>query len=130
MKAILVTGSREWLRRDAIHQALLDEQSSERCDAMLLIHGGARGADHIADLYARESGWNVLPMLPDKTAPYTGCPFRKRNAEMVRVAQALTATGWTVKVHAFPTEESRGTWHCYNLAKRAGLDCEVHRERG
>ena len=131
MKAVLITGSREWTRREPIHQALLSEQMEQgegyelmRAGAdMLLIHGGCRGADSIAELFAQQSKWNVIPM-PAQWEKHGKQAGILRNVEMVNMAEALRNCGWDVVVLAFPLPGSRGTRHCMDAAKARGLRVE------
>lgn len=62
---ILVTGSREFTDRECVYKALYDEVlGSEVPTDVEVIHGGARGADTIADEAARRLGLPVRVFEP------------------------------------------------------------------
>lgn len=49
---VLFTGSRVWDRRSIIYDAL--DQQLEAAESLVLYHGAAKGADRIADAWAKE----------------------------------------------------------------------------
>lgn len=104
---LLVTGGRDY----ADVQRLTLELD---CDNPgLVIHGGARGADALADTWARGAGVHVLrcDALWDV---YRKAAGSKRNAVMVEVCKRLGGS-----VLAFPG--GAGTADCVRRAEAAGL---------
>lgn len=103
MRKILVTGSRDWIDRDkmrSIFRWLTEAPDSDK--EILLIQGGARGADFIARDIALEFGWPVVtfPALWDKDGRYAAGP--KRNRRMFDTTKPDV-------VWAFPLPNSKGT---------------------
>lgn len=130
---ILVTGSRDWTDRATIRRALVKALDQNWTGGRaVLVHGGARGADTIA-----EEEWRILrdlgPIRTDGPAEPPGWwlagldieahPARwgdyGKRAGMVRNAEMVRA-GVTVCL-AFPLGESRGTRGCMALAEKAGI---------
>jgi hypothetical protein len=61
---ILITGSRTWTQRKPIHEALTVEaiQARSSRDQLVVIHGGANGADSVAEAAVRrlwQAGWPI-----------------------------------------------------------------------
>jgi len=81
-----------------------------------LIHGGARGADKMADEIGRELGFIVVE-VPADWDKYGRSAGAIRNREMLDMKPDL--------VIAFPTAESRGTWNCVNEARRRGIKVKI-----
>lgn len=120
---ILVTGSRRWRDRRAIAEALAAQIRDHRDrNPIVLVHGGAQGADSIAD-----SIWRKWAFVGDLAEPEVhpadwdryGCAAGpKRNAEMVDLGVDV--------VLAFPIGPSAGTRGCIELARKAGIPVVVH----
>lgn len=121
MRRVLVTGSRDWVNRTAIWNALHAElvQFGE----ITVVHGGAHGADDIADRWAwgmRAAGHLVnvevhkpnYEMFSARRAPL------HRNQEMVEAGADVC--------HAFPIDGSTGTRHCMTRAIAAGIPVVNH----
>lgn len=131
MKAILVTGSRDWNKP----QTVFDELTAERPN--VVIHGACKdpktgeliGADKWADIWARsESGVEPIPM----PAQWDRYPHERRrqagpdrNRSMCKVLNELRNCGYDVLVLAFPLEDSRGTRNCVQAARGLGLPVRV-----
>jgi hypothetical protein len=86
----------------------------------IVVHGGARGADTLADQVARGWGWEPeLHEVTDKDWDFYGrSAGHRRNAHMVSLGADVCL--------AFPLGESRGTRGCMKLAAAAGIfvaDC-------
>jgi hypothetical protein len=110
---VLVTGSRDWRDFDTIWNRLSELPPS----FSIIVHGAATGADHMCHSAAIALGFSPEPHFPDYALyPVNVAPL-KRNEKMVDLGADLCL--------AFPTASSRGTWHCYNLAKEAGIPCEI-----
>ena len=109
---VLITGSREWRNYDAIYGQL-----AALPKGTVIVHGAATGADHMAHSAALALGLKVEIHFPDYDRyPPSEAP-KHRNAEMVALGAALCLV--------FPTESSRGTWHCKRLADEAGIETIV-----
>lgn len=114
---ILITGSRHWTDKvavsDALRQAWMDAGKPSR---VVVVHGGARGADYIADVYAKRSGFVTEPHEADwKKFGYGAGP--KRNQEMVDAGADICL--------AFPKPDSKGTLDCMARAEKAGIPVKV-----
>ncbi|MEU7240256.1 DUF2493 domain-containing protein [Streptomyces sparsogenes] len=132
---VLVTGSRTWTDTDTIHNALVaawTDAVEADYDGITVIHGGAAGADTIADQWARahrSDGVQVKKYDADWEGPCTDtcppnhrkarrdgteyCPFagHRRNQQMVDTAPVVLA---------FQRAGSTGTADCIRRAEKAG----------
>lgn len=107
---ILVTGSRAWRRPLPIAVALLVH--SEGREDVTLVHGGAYGADQMAEKAAKAFGWDTEVWLPDWARDGRAAGF-VRNQAMVDAGADLCI--------AFSRDNSRGTAHCALAAEAAGI---------
>jgi hypothetical protein len=111
---ILVCGSRDWTDKDAIVDVLHDYAHAN----VIVLHGGARGADRLADEVAfRIYGFGVEEFPAD---------WKKhgKRAGLLRNLRMLDAH--PDKVIAFQRNGSRGTQHTIDEARRRGIPVEVH----
>ena len=83
----------------------------------VFISGKAKGADSLGEKYAKEWGAQVLEFPADWNK------YGKR-AGPIRNQQILDE-GKPTLVIAFPTKNSRGTWHMIKIAKDAGVETIV-----
>lgn len=111
MKTI-IAGSRSITNINILQQALekIDWKITE------VVSGGARGADYLGEVYARDFGIPIKRFLAEwnrygKSAGY------KRNLEMAQYSDALIAL-WD--------GESRGTKHMIDLANTNHLKILIH----
>jgi hypothetical protein len=117
---ILITGSRTWTNKvsiaDAIRQAWVDAGKPYR---VTVVHGGARGADYIADVFAKrmrfhtekhDANWEEF----GKRAGYI------RNQKMVDLGADICL--------AFIRNESSGATMCVELAEKSGIPVKIWRE--
>lgn len=80
-------------------------------------HGGAQGLDSMVERWCNENSIPTTIYKPqyqhanDRQAPL------RRNIDIVRNTSFLLA---------FPTSDSRGTWHAVNEAKKMGITVYVH----
>lgn len=129
---VLVTGSRSWPSRDAVWErlAMLCAEELPGGGTLTVVHGDCpSGADRfarkwcvMADPFAGPTDIRVIQECHaadwDRFGKAAG--FR-RNAEMVALGADL--------VLAFPwpgdRKLSRGTWHCIDAARKAGLIVEI-----
>lgn len=115
---VLVCGSRGWSDPEAIRRRLCTLASGST-----VVAGGARGADQLAAQQAAELGMEVEVHAADWRA-------RGRSAGFERNV-AMLASG-VVRVIAFADpclEQSAGTRHCVEQARRRGIAVEVHEAR-
>lgn len=104
---VVVVGSRGFENKDLLFH-ILDNMKKYCADFDqfdLIISGGAKGADLLAEQYAQERGIKTKIFLPDYIKHLQGAPIR-RNALMVQTADLVVAfwdgkskgTGNTIKV--------------------------------
>jgi hypothetical protein len=116
MKAILVTGSRNWVQHSVITTMLSEAQPD------LVIHGGhKRGADAIADAWCDMADPTACLRWPAQWDGHGLKAGPMRNGYMLRLLASLKADGWEVYVLAFPLPDSKGTFDCIRQAKALGL---------
>lgn len=116
---ILITGSRDWSDRVAIARAIRQEWlDADRPYRVTVIHGGARGADYLAGIYAKSMNFNVEEYKADwslgKRAGYI------RNQEMVDAGADVCL--------AFIRNKSKGATMCAELAQQAGIPTKIWRQ--
>jgi len=87
-------------------ELLLKEVSPS--DLSLIVSGGATGIDTYAKLFAGRHHIPLMEYLPDYSKYGIQAPLR-RNTQIVKEA---------TKVIAFPSAESRGTYHSIREARR------------
>lgn len=114
---ILVTGSRDWYDKTVIRNAI-SSVPVEEGEQVIVVHGGARGADYLAQECAYALGyiaerydaeWNTY----GKRAGYI------RNKEMVEAGADICL--------AFIKNESKGATMCAKLAEDAGIPVKYWR---
>jgi hypothetical protein len=109
---ILVTGSRDWDDPKVIYRALGEARGDTPHDRVVLVHGGARGADAMAARYAEAMDWGVEACEADWQRHGKAAGFI-RNAEMVSLGADVCL--------AFIRNSSRGATHCADAAEKAGI---------
>ena len=77
-------------------------------DISMIISGGAKGADTLAQRYARDNGIPIYIIYPDYRKYGKVAPFR-RNVIIANLAE---------KMIAFAYSDSRGTRHAVNKMKQ------------
>lgn len=118
MSRILITGSRDWADRQTMRTALWAhlQRLRQKGRDVILIHGGARGADSIAAGIWR--GWNLPIEQHDADWSDHGMMAGPiRNQRMVNLSADVCL--------AFPMPGSRGTWDCVRRAREAGIPVEI-----
>lgn len=126
---ILVTGSRNWTDTATIQAALIDALARySTVGNPVLVHGGARGADTIAEQVWSGIAFGLGGQIPFELEvhPADWERYGKR-AGMVRNAEMVNR-GARVCL-AFPLGESRGTRGCMELARKAGIPVIEHSPR-
>jgi len=110
---VLVFGSRGWKDRAMIRSRLKKMPMN-----VIVIHGGAPGADEIAGEEAYDQGKEVWQVNPD----YTKFPRRiaplKRNERMARLKPKLAIAYWDGK--------SRGTKHMIETCLKHKIPLEIY----
>ena len=109
---MLITGSRHYA--DA---AIMRRELERLPPGSVIIHGGAKGADALADEIGHELGFEVIA-CPADWAKYGTSAGPRRNQQMVDEQQPPL-------VIAFPLEDSRGTWDMVRRARQAGIEARV-----
>lgn len=117
---VIIAGSRKYddyatlkMECDKILSRKFEDTDSE----VIIVSGGAPGADTLGERYAVERGLQI-ERHPADWEKYGRSAGPKRNAEMADVADALIA---------FPKtgEENRGTKNMVNTARAKGLQVRV-----
>lgn len=102
---MLVCGGRDYHDKHVLFPAL--DKMAEECGGIeLVVHGGARGADALADAWAAERGVACEAVLADWNR-YGRAAGPMRNAAMLEMLKAFRDQGKDCIVVAFPG--SRGT---------------------
>lgn len=116
-RIVLVTAWRE--ASTPADRALMFD-AIRRAEPTVLVHGGGRGGDQIADEIARELGIVVrrYPVDPALDGPWPEAGPR-RNERMLREEPVIH------EALAFPGPSSRGTWHTVRLCEARGIKVRV-----
>lgn len=111
---VLVTGSRTWRNAQALGDALLEvwHDATQLGGGLVVVHGHARGADRLADTWARRNGVPVERHPADWAIGRAAGPLR--NQAMVDLGAHL--------VLAFPAGAATGTRDCMRRAAVAGIE--------
>lgn len=112
---ILCCGDRNWTNADVILDTLL--QYIDIPD-MVIIHGGARGADFLAGEVAKELGFKVEVYPAD-------WDNHGRAAGPIRNVKMLAAKPDHVIAFHDSIESSKGTGHMIRITRAAEVSCEV-----
>jgi predicted Rossmann fold nucleotide-binding protein DprA/Smf involved in DNA uptake len=101
-----VSGGRDFTDRKLFYAVMDTINRKQGIDKV--VSGGARGADELAYRYAIDRGITFICQPPK---PEDGFPraFFRRNLRIVAMSDLLVA---------FPTKNSRGTWHAITMAER------------
>jgi hypothetical protein len=112
---LLVCGSRDWTDEDQIADVLCDYANED----VRVIHGGARGADRLAERVARVYGYAVQAYPADwEVHGNAAGPIRNR----------LMLDRNPDRVLAFHKNQSRGTQDTIDEARRRGIPVTVYEE--
>jgi hypothetical protein len=131
---VLVTGSRTWTDREAVH-TVLDAMARSAAESgfggLVVVHGKAGGLDSLADEWAVDRqgrGWRVAPERHPADWKKRGRSRAGfiRNAQMVRrgadVCFAFINPCTEEKCKESEPHGTHGATNCVELAERAGID--------
>jgi hypothetical protein len=111
---ILITGSRDWANWNLLNNTL-NEYANEH--DIVIVHGDCpTGADAMAQRWASNQKVQV-ERYPANWKRYGRSAGPIRNQEMVDLGADICI--------AFPLPQSRGTIHCMNAARKAGIPVRV-----
>ena len=82
---------------------------------IIIVSGGARGADSLGEKYANDSGFD-LEIYPAQRKKYGKSAGFRRNEQMVQIADGVIA---------FWDGESHGTKHTIDISTEKGIDVKV-----
>lgn len=120
MRVALVTGSRNWPDPVFVWN-VLNQKGPD-----LVIHGACpTGADdHTKEwCFKTQTPQILMPAQWDKYGKSAG---PNRNMGMCDMAKSMMLCGHEVIVLAFPMEDSKGTIHCMDYARKIGLEVKVY----
>ena len=122
---VLVTGTRQWIGRNILRRALEDITRYQPHVTPLvdhlpltLIHGGAPGIDTMAAEQAEVLGWKGEYKFPAEWAYFGSAAGPVRNKEMLHTVRPDICL-------AFPSKDSRGTWHMVKLCEGADIPVTI-----
>ena len=123
MKVLIITGSRQGIPSDRPDLLATLTESIKAAD--LVIHGGARGVDALADQLARRSNVHVVVVsaLWEQRKKAAGSD---RNSVLASLGAKLQRGGAEVRYGAYPGPEGRGTWDCVRKVQAVNIAGEVH----
>jgi len=111
MYKVAIVGSRRFNNYEFMKHTL----DSHRDKIAMIISGGARGADTLAQRYAKENGLPILIYYPDWKTYGKRAGFR-RNVVVANVAEYMIA---------FAYSDSRGTRHVVKQMEKLGKPVTV-----
>ena len=109
---ILVTGSRDWADAASVFRALDQTAAEASYREITIVHGGARGADGFAHIWAIRNGFTVERHPANWRMSGKAAGFL-RNQHMINLGADVCL--------AFPLGVSRGTRDCMRRAEAAGI---------
>lgn len=115
MFKVIVAGSRGFCDYRLMAKKLDYLLSSKSHDEIIVVSGGARGADSLGERYAREHKLK-LKVFPADWDTFGKRAGYLRNKQMAEYADALVA---------FWDGQSRGTQHMIELARQYGLAVRI-----
>jgi hypothetical protein len=121
---ILITGSRTWNDPDIISQEIFNVVKENGNVSYVVVHGGAMGADTMADWAAAElkaAGYDIS--IEEHTAQWKTLGKAAgvlRNQHMVNLGADVCLS--------FMRGNSNGTRHCTDAAQRAGISVRCFTE--
>lgn len=124
---VLVTGSRDWPDQAAVWAALDKVLKTVGSGFLIIVHGGAEGADRMAMAWVRgkrrDGELNIYhemhPVQWNQNGKFVKAAGHQRNQRMVDKGADLAL--------AFIRNNSPGATGCLRMIERAGIPPEVHR---
>lgn len=117
MFKVLIAGGREFNDYDLLKkQCDLILKDVARRDTIVVVSGGARGADKLGEKYANEKGYTIEQYIPDWNGPLGKGAGFARNKQMVDVANGVIV---------FWDQASKGTGHTVELAKAKNIPLRI-----
>jgi hypothetical protein len=111
---IIIAGSRDFTDREFLFKTM--NSITLKLDKVIVVLGGARGADKLGEEWADASGFTREIYYPDyEKYGSTRAPLM-RNEEMAQNADVLVA---------FHKNNSSGTAHMIQMARKYGLEVRV-----
>lgn len=87
---LLITGSRKITNYETVKQAIQELETREGQKITMLLHGGAKGADTLAENWAQENGIKTHVIKPNYEKHGKAAPLI-RNIELVKLADKTLA---------------------------------------
>ncbi len=118
---VLICGDRNWTNQKKIEEEIIKTWKEFKCpprSEIIIIHGGARGADNLAGEVAKELGLKVK-VFPADWERFGKAAGPMRNIEMLNEKPDL--------VLAFHNDlsKSKGTAHTVRTAEKRGMKVKV-----
>lgn len=117
MFSVIIAGGRDFNDYELLKRKCDYYLSNLDTDNIIIISGGARGADSLGERYAKEKGYE-LDSHPADWNKYGKSAGYRRNKEMVDIASAAIC---------FWNGSSKGTKHTIDLCKEKGIPCKIVR---
>lgn len=118
---IIIAGSRDFYEYDLLCEEvgsfveqLRDRKDINEDDSIIIVSGGAKGADKLGERYARERGYHCEIHLANWSIGKQAGILR--NIEMAKVSQACIV---------FNRNDSKGSAHMASCASKKGLTTKV-----
>lgn len=113
---VIIAGSRDFADYELL-KIVCDHMLSEKCKThnIVIVSGGARGADSLGEEYAKERGYG-LQRKPADWDKYGKSAGYIRNREMAEIADACIC---------FWDGQSKGTKHMIDIATDTGLKLKI-----
>lgn len=112
MKRVLITGPREWTNPKPIESELETLIARYRSRNLLVIVGGARGVDTLAEAAAKDRGVHVAHIDALWDSYHRGAGTMRNGVMLSLKPHLVLAFHWDLRA-------SRGTLNCVNQAKAA-----------
>jgi hypothetical protein len=109
---LAVVGSREFHNYEALKSIL--DPFRDKID--MIVSGGARGADTVAQRYAKENGLSILIHYPD---------YKKYGRKKAPAMRNLKIADDAERMIAIPFKRSVGTWHAIRAMQKLGKPVQV-----
>lgn len=114
---VIIAGSRDFNDYDVLRgevdmfiEQLRERKDIEQDDDIIIVSGGARGADKLGERYAKEQGYHCEIYIPNWSIGKQAGILR--NIDMAKVSQACIV---------FNLNNSKGSSHMVSYARKQGL---------